>query len=690
MAENEKETGLDEMRDRYKAASEHAQELYDKAVEDQKFVFVPGNMWDEKTRQNRRNRPCYEFPKLKAHVRQVCNEMRQQRPSGKVRGLTDSDASLAELMNGICRNIESVSNAEQAYDIGFESAVSGGMGCWRITTDYASQDDFDLDIFIEPIRNFVSAKFDPASTKLDRSDADYAFVEEMISEDAFERRYPNADQTSFETADKTISDWKKGKEIRIAEYWYKEYMDRELWKLSNGETVYAEDVQDPNALTANNIQIVRKRTVKGHKVFCRLTNGVEWLTDPYEFPSKYIPIVPVWGNIVDINGVEHWQGMVRDGKDASRLHNSHKTAIAEAVAKAPKAPFILKPKWIKGFENMWKRMNADDLPYALISDDADEVPKRTQQAEVPTALITLSQMDNDDIKAATGIYDASLGERSNETSGRAIAARQNQGAVATFNYTDNLAYAIRHTYQILIDMIPKVYDTPRVVRIIGQDGAEKWKQLYQSVTDPQTGETVVLNDIRQGKYDVAVTVGPGYATQRLEAVDMFTQLAGQIGSSFPAIGPLLAYQVMKNIDLPGADEVSKALRRALVAQGLMQPDDNEPAPAPAPPDPRIQATVQHLMAKAAESEARARKTSAEADAVIPKAQAGIEADHADAAKTHAQAIHQHIQNLADSGALGQHIADQVHQALAVAGLPPINSPQFMHYQKGGPFLQPQP
>lgn len=660
----EKVDKLAEMRRQYGLAKDYAAPLYDKARDDIRFSTVPGEQWDAKLKARRGDRPCYEFPKIQGHVRQVVNEMRQARPQGKVRGTQESDVGLAELMQGICRNIESVSNADQAYDIAFESAVKGGFGVWRICTDYSNPDDFDLDIFIRPIRNAFSVKFDPAAMEIDRRDANYAFVEEFMPKSDFVRQFPDADITGFE-ADDECSDWRDAEKVRYAEYLYKTPMKRELWALSNNDTVWADEAGDEEALAANGIQITKKRTIDTHKVYSRLTNGHEWLTDETEIPCKFIPLVPVWGNIANIDGEDYWQGMVREAKDQQRLHNVHRTAMIEAVAKAPKAPFLLKMKWIKGLEHFWNRANAEDFPYLPVNDAADGIPERAKQAEVPAALIQMANMDNDDMKATTGQYDASLGSRSNETSGVAIGQRKQQGATATFHYMDNLSYAMRYTYEILVDMVPQVIDTPRVVRILGEDGGEKWKQLYQEVTDPQTGQKITLNDISKGKYDVSITVGPSYATQRMEAVDAFAQLAGQIGSSFPAIGPLLAYQVISNLDLPGSEEVSTALRKQLVQQGLMEPKEGDPPPQQQPPDPRIDANVKKILSEVDKNQAVTAKTMAEAQAVTPQAAAGIdkadaEADRAraQAGRTHAEtAIHSHQ---AMSGALNMPLVPPVH------------------------------
>jgi len=597
---------LAEMRRQFEKADETCREAYDRATEDRRFVNVPGAQWDQKLKARRGDRPTYEFPKLSSHTRQVINELKQAMPQGKVRGATDADRGLAELMQGICRGIERNSDAEDAYKIAYECAVEGGIGHWRLVTDYRNPDDFELDISIKEIRNPTAVKWDAASVDLDREDAGHCFVEDSISKAAFKRQYPDADLIGWES-DSGCDIWRDRDQIRVCEYFWKEATKRTLLQLADGRTLYADDLGEDwqEALAQAGVQVMRQREVEDWKVYSRLTNGHEWLTDRYEWPTRHIPVVTVWGSIRCIDGKDEWQGLVRPHKDQQRLHNVHRTAAIEAVAKAPKAPFIVKLSWIKGLEKFWKNANAEDYPYLPVNDEAQQMPQRAGQAEIPAALIQLSQLDNEDIKAGTGIYDASLGARSNETSGRAIAARQMQGATSTYHFTDNLARGIRRTYKILCDMVPKVYDTARVVAVVGEDGGEEWKQLYQEVQDPQTGETVVLNDIRKGKYATAVTVGPGYATQRMETAEMMSQLLGQIGPAFPPIAPVLANYLVKSLDGPGVDELSEQMRKILVAQGALPPEEGDEPPQPQQPDPSVEAKAKKDEAQAANYAAQA-------------------------------------------------------------------------------------
>jgi hypothetical protein len=657
MAAKKDQDRISEMQSRYEKAQEGCTERYDAAADDIRFVTIPGSQWDSRLRARRGDRPTYEFPKLGSHIRLVVNEMRQARPQGKVRGVEESDVGLAEIIQGLGRNIEDVSNADIAYLNAYQQAVKGGLGWIALDTDYAKPDDFDLDILICPVRNFACVKVDPSAVKIDRSDMMFAFEEDTLSVDEYKRQFPDSDITGFFTDNQSV-DWRTDNKVRIARYWWKSPKNRTLWALSNGDTVCRDEVKDQfnwidqsevsaepeEILAANGLSVVKEREVKDHEVMCALTNGYEFLTDPYKFPSRHIPLVPVWGDIENIDGDDYWQGMVRPSKDQQRLINVFGTAQVEAVAKAPKTPFILKQSWIKGFEKLWANANAEDRPYLPVTDAADGIPQRVQGPEIPTAMIQLSQIASNDMKDTTGIYNASLGQQSNELSGVAINSRKQQGSVATFHYIDNLSHAIRRVWEIMIDMIPKVYDTNRVVRILGADGATEWKELYQEVTDPITRQKVVLNDISKGKYDVTVTIGPSYATQRMEAVEVFSQLAAQIGGAYPAIGPLLSYVILNNVDMPGAEEVSEALRNALVKQGLLPPKEGDQPPAPPAPDPRVMAEVEEIMARAGKHQADAAAATAKAQTTVPTAMADNE-------KTIAEAVQKHIENLIAQGHL---------------------------------------
>lgn len=587
------------MRSRYDMAREYWDPIFDRVREDIRFVAVPGNQWPEDLREARgRKRHFYEFPKLRGQIQQIINEQKQSRPSIKIRGAEESDRGLADVMRGIIYNIDSVSNAEYARDIAFENAVRGGVGFYRVTTDFSSQDDFDLDVIVRPIRNACGAYCDPSAVEIDRRDALFWFVPESMPEREFERKFPNASLGDFYD-DIDCQAWRDAGKVMVCEYWYKEPYKKRLLLLQSGEVV-----EDSEAARTSGAIVVREREVDCHKVYSVLTNGHEFLTEPTEFPCKHIPIIPVFGNIDCIDGEDEISGAVRFAKDAQRLHNVHRTAMIESVAKAPKAPFIGKRKWFGRYWEMWSKANAEDYPALPIEDDADGIPQRSAQAEVPVALIQMAQIDNEDMKAATGVPDAAMGMRSNESSGAAQRERKMQSATATFNYMDNLIRAMKYEAEIKLEMIPRVYDTPRVVRTLGPDGGEKWTQLYRQVIDPETRQPITLNDISKGKYDAVIDIGPSYATQRMEAAEMYANMAGQLGSAMPPLTAFLAYMVAKNTDAPEMEEADAVMRKILISAGVpLEPKDGDDPPAQPQPNPKDIASAEKDKAAAGKIQA---------------------------------------------------------------------------------------
>ena len=564
---------MNEMRTRFELSIEADSENRVRALDDVRFVSVQGEQWDEYQKRKRKTRPCYEFNRLRQHIRQVTGDQRQNRPQIKLRAVEQGDKETADIMQGLIRNIESISNADKAYDTAFEWAVTGGYGVWRLKTEYNNNDSFEQDIKIQEVTNPFSVYFDPSAQEFDRRDAQYAFVITRIGKDEFKQKYPNDELIDYTGANYDIQHWIDDASVTLCEYWYKQYEDKNLLLLSNGNTVYEDEIPDRMVLEANGITVLKERKVEVPKVKMALLTG-EGVIEEADWAGRYIPIVPVYGDIVDIDGEFHYSGMVRFGKDAQRVYNYHRTTMIETIANAPKVPYLVTPEQIKGFEGLWKSANAENMPFLPYNPDprAGGMPQRSGGVEIPQALITASQYDAEDIKAVTGQFDASMGAGGNETSGRAILARQREGDTATYSYIDNLSRAIRYTGEILVDLIPKIYDTERVVRILGIDGGEKWVEINKIQLDQMTGQQIVTNDITGGKYDVSVSVGASYNTQRQEASEALLEMMGN-----PMLAPVVADLLAKNLDIPNSDELEKRLRKIGIKSGVIEPSEEEMA-----------------------------------------------------------------------------------------------------------------
>jgi hypothetical protein len=544
------------------------------ALDDIRFARA-GEQWPEDILKQRQTegRPALTINRLPTYIRQVVNDARQNKPSIKVHPAdSGADPETAEVINGLIRNIEYSSNADTAYDTATECAVTGGFGYWRVSMDYSYEDSFDMDLCIKRVSNPFSVYGDPNGREADSSDWDVAFVTDRLSKAQYELEYADAEKVDWEDTSWTElgETWVSDDDVMVCEWWTREKVDKEVLLLSDGRVVDPKSLEQPEfqiALQSGMLQVVKQRTTKSCKVTQRIMSGAEVLKTT-EWPGKFIPIIPVYGEEFDIEGKRYLRGLIHNAIDPQRMLNYWRTAATELVALAPRTPYIGPKGAFKTDTARWNTANTKS--HAYLEYDGATPPQR-QPLDSGKAAGALQEALNasDDIKATTGLFDASMGARSNETSGRAIMAREREGDVSTFHFMDNMARAIRHTGRILIDLIPKVYTGARAVRIIGEDGEQKAVKLNapQQEQDPKTGEVFMrLHDLAAGKYDLTVKTGPSFTTRREEAAFQMTEMIRAFPPSAPIIGPELA----KNLDWPGADKIAEKLEA--VTSGQLPPE----------------------------------------------------------------------------------------------------------------------
>lgn len=565
---------LTTIRERYRAMTEFDERNRQEAMVDMKFTNVPGSQWDENMKIERGERPCYEFNKIRVTCKRVINEMRANRPSGKVRGVEDADKKTAEVYEGLIRNIWNTSDGDTVIDTAAEYQVSAGMGAWRINTKYSSDTAFNQDIVLEPIQNPFCLFADNAAKDQLKRDAMDWILTEKISIDAFEKKWPKAEVVDWESTQfDDEEEWQTDEEVRIAEYWWKEPVEKEIWLLEDGKVV---DSESDEAKGISKESIKSTRTVQTHQVKMCIASGEAILEGPTDWAGKELPFVMIYGEYMLIDGIVQWFGLPRFAKDAQRSYNISRTAIAETIAQAPLAKFWTTPKQAEGNTTKWAEAHQKNYPFQIYNPDpaAPGAPQRMGGADVPVALMQESQMASDEIKSVTGIFSADLGAGNQASSGRQEIARQQQGQIATFNYQDNLAKGVRRTWEILVDLIPQIYDTERTLRILGQDGSEDYVKINTFVPG-ETGEMVKVHDMSEGQYDVTITVGPGFATKRQEAVEAYQAII----QGNPEVMGFAGDLIFKSMDLPYAEEIGERFKAMLppeVQQTLNQDKEVPP------------------------------------------------------------------------------------------------------------------
>jgi len=612
---------------------------------------LSGMQWPESTKSAREaeNRPCLTINRLPQFARQVTGDIRAMNPAINILpGDGEATDEVAEIIEGLVRQIQYKSDASSVYEGAAESAAQCGMGHFRIRTDYEDDVSFNQEILIERIHNPFSVHTDPNARMATREDAEWRFIVETMGKDEFEDAYPGKQAVDVDNDDLTngLEHWREGDEVQVAEYFWREPHTVKIGLLPSGQIV-----ENPVAP----MNVIKARTVTKYKVMWAKISGKDVLEGPQELPCQYIPIVSVVGEELHVGTDVIRTSVIRFAKDPQRLYNYWRSAQTEMIALQPKAPYLVTPKQIAGFETFWNEANDANRPYLPYNPDE----KAGQPSRVPPPIPSSGMMQEvmtaaEDMKATTGVYDASLGGRSNETSGVAIRQRQMESDVSTSIYSDNMAKAITYAGRIIVDMIPKVYDTARILRITGKDDTQK--QVAVNVPQMTMDGPIVANDLTTGKYNVKVAVGPNYSTRRQEAAESMISFV----QAFPAAAPIVGDLIATNMDWPGADQFAERLKKTLPPEFR---DAEEMTPEQ---QQQMQAAMQE-QAQAAQLQQQAMQMEMQSKQIeMQKATAETQEAEADAEKAQLEVSEKALELALTSGQLNEAIAQIVQQQVAVA------------------------
>jgi len=584
---------------RAKEAQDYHRENRDAMKDD--LAFASGKQWPEHIvkKRNAKKRPCLTFDRTLQFVRQVTGDIRRNPPALSAAPVDDNaDPRTAKVLSGIIRQIERDSDAQAAYVNAVDGAAIGGEGHFRLTTDYEDDDSPNLKLCVRQIRDHMSVLWDPYAEDRFKGDARYCFVYDRMPLDDFKAAYPDADTSSFEKDSNQTPNmpegWWDGEHVIVAEYWWVETKKRARAYYDDGRSLDLDAMADDARETAEK-DAKRVRVREERCVYSVIVNGMGMLTDPALWPGRRIPIFTVPGQEIAVGDQVVRMGLVRPIKDAQRAYNFMRSAAVEAMALAPKAPMMATPIQVSGHEEVWSQAVSDNVDFLPVNPDPKMPgwPQRMSSASPAVGLAQEALGAIEDMYGSTGIYPPSLGQKSNESSGRAILARQREGETGTFLYVDNLAGAIRAMGREIVYVIPKIYDTERVVRILGEEGDQGYARLNvpqvdgsSAVAVMETGKPpVVLPSLDAGKYDVDVKVGPTFATRREEARESLLAFVQATAGAGAACDDLIA----KNMDWPGADELAERLK-----------------PQGAPRDPKAEADAIAKMAQAEKTKAEAQ------------------------------------------------------------------------------------
>lgn len=555
--------------------------IHRERAEDDLGMLTGENQWPEDIKASRdlAGKPCITINGMPQFVRQVTGQIRSMNPGVRVMA-GDSDASkdVAEILEGLIRQIEYQCDASSIYEGATESAAACSIGHWRILTRFCDGDTFDQEIEIKRIHNPFAVFWDPHAKDATRKDARYCYIVEDLPKEEFQKLYPGKSENPATDQHKIAMAgfWTKGETVTIAERYWVEYEEVKIGLMADGSVV-----RNPTPP----MNPVKTRTVKDPKVKWVKISGGDILEGPSDIAGPYIPVVAVVGEEWHLGEATYRSSVIRFAKDPQILYNYARSSGAELLGMQTKTPYMVTPKQVAGLEAIWNTANTVAAPYLPYNPDpAAPAPQRIQPPVPSAAVLSEIQLAGEDMKRTTGIYDASLGNQSNETSGVAINARKEESQNSNSIYADNMVKAVAHTGRILVAMIPKVYDTKRAVRILGEDDQEKIVVINDLMLTADGVQPV--NDVTIGKYDVRIGVGPSYQTKRQEASEGMMEFM-----SASQTGPLIADLVAGMQDWPDADRVAERLRKTLPPE-LAEKDDEDKTP-----EQQQQAMQQQAMAQ---------------------------------------------------------------------------------------------
>jgi hypothetical protein len=651
------------MRERFRACEEAESRNRERATESLRFYF--GEQWaDEIERQRMQDgRPCFTLNKLPAIVKQVLNESRQNRPAIQINPVSDgADEDTAEAIQGLTRHVEANSDADVVYESAFEYMVISGFGSWRILTEYLPK-SFNQEIFVKRVPNPFSVYWDPDAKELDKSDAKYAFITHDFSRDAFKDAFPDSEISGlndFSGLGDQAPGWLHSDGCRVVEYFYIEAEEKQLLQLQDGSVAWEDELPKGAVIAKQAGKPISRKATRNTAYACK-SNGVEWLEDPKPLPTDDIPIVTIFGDQLVIDGETRVKGMVHDAKEAQRLFNYNSSAIAETMALGTKANWLVTPKQIENFGPQWAQANSRNQAFLPYNPDPQAGgPPSKIATEPPIQAMSAARLQSaDDLRSITGVYDSTQVPNSGEESGKAILARRHQTATGNLNFSGNLARGIKRTAKILLKYFPVIYDTARVMRIVGSDMQPKQVMVHSGQPEsvpPQLPDGIKgVFDLTVGTYDVTVSVGPSFDSKRQEATDMLLTLVG----AEPALAPIIGDLIVNQMDFSGKQAIVDRLQKALPPGLQDQQNPTDPKQLAAHNTmlmqqnqqlmQQVQKITQMLQTKQVESQARLQVESIKLQAQQIRSQAEIEQANTKAqadilvhgADKHLQVVHDH-------------------------------------------------
>lgn len=609
------------------------------AYEDIKFLHGGDGQWAERELASRKQRgaPVLTANGLQVFVSRVVGDMLMNTPQMKASPIDEyADKDTAYTIDGLLRQIDRRSKGDRVFKAVGKQSVGHGFGFIEAFTEYTGKETFEQDIKFRKIKNSFSVITDAEMEDITGLDQNYCFIEKRMSRVKFEQDFPGEQVTNFSQARQKYGDyysrWFMPNEVMIAKYYKRFERKIDIVQLENGQIYKADDLVDDSTLAeqVKDLKVKNKRTAKHYEVYSYIMSGDKIIKGPDKIMSSIIPVVKVSGQTLEIGDQTITAGLIRHAKDSQRMKNFWMSVIAESLTNAPKTPYMATKKHVEGFEDIWRNANRYNYAYLPFNPDPglpNIVPQRTPPAFLPEGAFIQYQKMGDELKNTTGLFEASIGAKSNERTGKAIEAKERSGDIGTFEFVDNLNDAIQTLGEIILEMIPNVYDSRRVLRLMGEDGKTvETVTINNRVFDPNDSQNILTeNDMSIGKYDISIEIGPNFTTQREETARKMIEFMQLLNDQQKSV---VVDMLPRHLAFKGSNEFEERLSK-LLPPGIKALEEGE-QPQPIPPTPEQQNEARKLEVEAQKNEVAAGKNEVEMARVqVEAAQVAKDAEDSD-------------------------------------------------------------
>ena len=574
-------------------------EIYLRARDDLDFAYYEQWLPTARFEREQKNRPVLSPNLITQYINRVTGAQRQSKMSIHVQqvggpsmvGVTSSGMEIpfAEVMEGLIRDIEAKSKAAMQYSRAFQHAVEGSIGWLEVSLETSPLDPFDAEIRIKHIKDRYSVIMDHLAEEPNLQDANYGLIGKYMNLDDFKEKWPEiADSPGSIDMSRTTKSgrmhWYSDNAILIGKYFWKEPMKRTYIRMVNEETgeemvvEKKEHKQILDELELLGYKRQQEKTIDSWQVKVALVTEKHILEGPFDWPGMTIPIVPVTGRQVDTDTGTDYLSVHRYTKDSQMMFNYTVSAAIERVANAPKAQWLATVNSVKGLGDMWADQHVNTRDLLLYKFNADEPPPaRIAGAEIPQAEIALTQLFHSTLMDNMGMHEASIGAKSNETSGKAIESRQIAGEYGTTEYIDNLSYSIATCGDIVCEVLPKTYSNAKMRRMILADDTQVDIILNKKIVDQKSGTEHTINNLGLARFSANSISGPSFTSQRQEFAHFLTEMA----KANPQVLGVMPDLLVKSLGMPESRTMERRLK-FLVPRHMLTPEEQKNVPEPQP------------------------------------------------------------------------------------------------------------